>query len=163
MIAQPTNITSETCTSWGQATDEGSMNRTFSVRGRNIYIVSLGVKSSAPEKTGARLIEESVRAWKKSGKKDYMFCARMPGYRQENEKNPVDPEHYWRQRGPDDGPKDGMLHWFWRIFDAEPMRLLKNGFPPDKDSGGHGVLFVIRDPDRALQALSREVSAISTA
>jgi hypothetical protein len=40
-------------------------------------------------------------------------------------------------------------------------KLLRNGFLPDEESGGHGALFVLEDPVRALLATVSFISRAS--
>ena len=157
VVVQPTDLTPDTCQTWDQATDGGKLTKTFNPLGVNLYGVSVAASESAPEQTSLLLLQESIKAWKKTGKKYFMFCCRMPGYAAANEGSAItiDPNDYWQWREPDGGPKDHYLRFFWQVFGADPVRLLKDGYPPDQESGGHGVLFAAEEPQFALQSVGQ--------
>lgn len=161
MILQPTNITPEQCTSWGVATDNGTMNRTFNEKGKNIYVVSFAVRQDASFAAPELLIHVAFVQWLASRKKDFMFCSRMPGFAAAQKKYNVEPEVYWQLTHKDGGPRDPMLRYCWNMTGgAKPFSLLKNGFLPDKDSGGHSVLFILHDPFIALLAVAHRICAL---
>jgi len=164
MVLQPTNVTPDECTSWSAATDNGTLKSTFDNEGNNIYVVSLGVLSSAPCGTSELLVHASFVRWLHSRKSLYIFCSRMPGFATAQTKSGCSPEDYWRRKNPDGGPTDWMLREYWRMTGGvKPLRLLLNGFQADKESGGHGVLFAARDPLRALDAITERLYSAGVA
>jgi len=158
MILQPTSLTSNKCTSWHHATDNGELQKTFDENGENIYVVSFAVKEDAPQWVGTFLAHASITEWLRSGKKCFMFCSRMPGFTEMRRKKKITPERYWRLTRRDGSPYDPMLNYYWSMLGGvHPRRLLKNGFPPDKESDGYGVLFVAQDPLKSLRAIIRHI------
>jgi hypothetical protein len=159
MILQPTDFGPEECTSWSAATNDGSLQGTFSPDGKNIYVVSLAVSQrSAADIVSMLLVHASAALWARHGGL-YLFCSRMPGFAQAHAETGIDPEEYIRleHRG---APRDPMLRLYWRMTGGvRPFKLLRNGFPPDEESGGHGVLFVLRDPVKALLATGSYLAA----
>jgi len=152
IILQPTSLTPQKCTSWNQATDNGTLERTFDPMGANIYVVSLTASGRALSGTSDMLMHTSLVAWARH-RGYYMFCSRLPGFAKTHKETGISIEDYWKRKGPDGGPENWMLHLYWEMSGGvAPLRLLKDGFPPDVDSGGHGVLFALNDPYKALFA-----------
>ena len=158
MILQPTNITAKTCSSWEMATDNGTLNGTFAPAGSNVYVVSLGVHAWASAITTPLLVKSSFEFWQRHGG-DYLFCSRVPSFSEVNQKTGISIQDYWQEKRADGGPKDWMMHEYWSMTGkSSPVRLLENGFPPDKASNGHGVLFAANNPDLALVAIDERLS-----
>lgn len=158
VIMQPTNLEPDDCTSWAAATDDGTMERTFDREGKHVYAVSFGVISSAPSHTSDMLVQTSLQYRLYAGKQYYMFCSRMPKFRDAHEKTGITAADYWQQRRADDGlPRDSLLNMYTKMFGELPTRLLPNGFPPDEASGGHGVLFVAKDPLLNLRSIAARI------
>jgi uncharacterized Fe-S cluster-containing MiaB family protein len=163
MVLQPTNLTPEECVSWAQATDNGTMESTFSSSGLNLYVVSLAALTPPHASLGtADMLQfESIIQWSKRGGL-YLFCSRMPGYRSAYESTAITPEAYWKQTRADGTPLDTMLHYYAGMAGGvAPHKLLIHGFPPDDDSMGHGVLFVLRDPQKALRGIQQHLYGAS--
>lgn len=155
IVLQPTRLTPKECTSWETATDHGTLNGTFDEKGDNVYVVSLAVRREAAAGTSELLVHAAFTEWAASGKRFFMFCSRVPGFAAMHRKTGISIEDYWFRRRKDGSPSDPMLRMYWRLTGgAEPYILLKNGFPPDKESGGHGVLFAADDPAKALRAVA---------
>ena len=144
-VVQPTNLTPAACTSWDAATDNGTLKRTFDPEGANLYGVSIAIGEKAPAGTASMMLFHALLARLVTGKVLYMFCARIPGFREANERDGVRAEDYW-QLEEDGRPVDPLLRRFSELFGEGPERLLRDAFPPDEDSGGHGVLFATKDP-----------------
>ncbi|HCC04802.1 TPA: hypothetical protein DEP58_00670 [Patescibacteria group bacterium] len=147
LVMQPTNLTPDACVSWTSATDNGAMETTYEPDGVNLYIVSIGAISppKASADTADRIIARVMNMWCQHGGL-IMFTARMPGFATAHEKTGITVEEYWQQKKADGGPLDAGIHFYWsRSGHVFPERLLKNGFPTDVRSGGHAVLFVLRD------------------
>ena len=155
IILQPTSLTQKECTSWGAATDDGTLQKTFDPTGPNLYVVSLAESKRAPIGTTELLLHASAVVWVKRGGL-YMFCSRIPGFAKAHRETGIKAEQYWRLTRSDGGPRDPMLRYYWsRSGGGSPLCLLPNGFPPDKESMGHGVFFALHDPYQALHALGQ--------
>lgn len=158
LILQPTNLFPPQCTSWNQATDNGTLQETFNYTGSNIYVVSFAALEKAPAGVSPLLAHAGFVQWLNSRKKHFMFCSRMPGFRERHRKSGINAHEYWRLTRKDGSPQDGMLHLYWEMTGgARPLCLLKEGFAVDKDSGGHGVLFAANDPQAALLAIGQRI------
>lgn len=158
IVMQPTHMSPDECRSWAHATDNGTLKETFDPKGKNIYIVSLVASADAPFGVADMVMHASVARWAMHGGR-YFFASRMPGFLRAHKKTGVEAEEYWKLKRPSDGgPRDQMLRLYWVMSGkVEPVRLLKDGFPPDVDSGGHAVLFVLTNPRRALFATAKQV------
>lgn len=154
LILQPTNITPEECTSWAAATDNGTMEKTYEAKGKNLYVVSMGVLPT-PHSAGTsnHLIYRMMSLWCDHGGL-LMFCSRMPGFIHEHKKTGISAEEYWQLRRADGGPQDWQIYFYWiRSGKVAPIRLLVNGFPADEESGGHAVLFALDNPMLGQEAI----------
>lgn len=156
----PTHMTPEECTSWAHATDNGNLRTMFNINGRNIYAASLAVMSGAPAATAETLVLWSQICTAKHRARTgcdngfFMFCARMPGFRKAFERTGISAQDYWRKTGKLDIPYDPLLRHFTELLGDTPYKLLENGYPPDSESGGHGVLFAVRDSFHAQTTLA---------
>ena len=160
IILQPTRLTPDECTSWEAATDGGTLRSTFALGGENLYVVSFAASAHAPRGTSSLLAYVAFLEWFRSGKRYFMFCSRMPGFSAAHQATGISPRDYIELRHADGGPRDPMLRLYWEMTGgAEPYRLLEHGFPPDHESGGHGVLFAADDPLRALRAIADKIYA----
>jgi hypothetical protein len=158
-IFQPTNLRPEDCTSWEAATSGGILDRTFSRHGDNVYGVSLAACRDAPPGTPELLLRQGFLTWHSTKKGLLLFCSRMPGLAAAHRKTGISAEDYMRRRRKTGGPRDPLLHLYWRwTGGAEPMRLLRDGYSVDRDSGGYGALFVVDDAAAALQAIAMQLS-----
>lgn len=154
VVVQPTNLSPDECTSWDIATDNGNLTGTFDPEGMNLYGVSVAVSGRAPVATVPLLMHQMLVLRALTSRRHFMFCARMPGFQQEHEQTGISAEEYWRKVGEDGKPHDPMLARFVEMFGEHPERLLPDGYLPDKDSGGHGVLFATSDPLRGLESIA---------
>jgi hypothetical protein len=158
-ITQPTALAPEECTGWDHATDQGTLRTTFDPRGKFVHGVTLAVRNEAPPVTADLLVLASHWSRLSTGRTIIYLCARMPGYAEAFAARNVSPEEYWRECRSDGSPKDSFLHLFWNLIDVRPIRLLRNGFPPDRDSGGHGVLCMNDDPVHSVIMNVRRLAA----
>jgi hypothetical protein len=164
VILQPTNLRPEDCRSWETATNDGFLDRTFSRDGGNLYAVSLAVGRDAPPGTPELLIQRSFLAWLSAGKNLFMFCSRMPGFAAAHKKTGISAEDYMMKRRKAGGPRDPLVYLYWKwTGGAEPVRLLKDGYSLDSQSGGYGALFALDDPAIALQAIATQLSSVGFA
>lgn len=161
MVLMPTSMKPEECDSWAHATDNGRLTGMWDLNGDNMYVVSFAALSEAPECASVLLVYHSTRLWRDAGKKVYMFCARMPGFAQAHTQTGISPEEYWQRRGPDGLPEDWMLRLYTMMSGGQgPHRLLLNGYPPDKASGGHGVLYVVTSIELSQKGERRMLSPL---
>ena len=156
---QPTHLQPNECDSWDKSTDFGTFRKSFHPNGPNLYAVSLGVRTGTPAETFPRLALRAFRTWsQKYSEGVFMLCARVPGFaRAQEADDTLTIENYWNSRHANGTYKDGMIQMFSSVLDSPPKRLLKNGWPVDKDSKGHGVLFAAEDPDSAIAATSQRI------
>lgn len=158
VILQPTNLLPDDCTSWMAATNNGSLDGTFCPDGRNVYGISLAVKKDAPAGASELLMHRAFLAWYSAGRKLFMFCSRVPGFSAAHRKTGVSIEDYLLQRRRAGGPRDPLLYMYWKLTGgAEPVRLLRDGYTVDKESGGHGALFSLDDPVTALCTIAMQI------
>lgn len=157
LILQPTDLGPDECTSWNVSTDNGTLRATFHLGGKNIFAVSLAIGSHAPPGTADRLVRHSLVLRQERNMNYYMFCSRMPGYGEAAAKRNMTPEEYWQATRRDGSPLDGMLREYTDMFGEGPARLLLNGWPVDKASGGHGVLFAVSKPDLNLACIEMRI------
>jgi hypothetical protein len=160
IILQPMDVVPERCFSWSQATSEGKLCN-FSPKGENIFVVSFASDESVPGVSDL-LARKAFELWRDNQKKHFMFCSRMPGFRKYSQRTGARAEDYWHKRRRDGSPKDWMLREFYSMTGSFPYKLLVNGYPPDLDSGGHGVLFVANDPHLALRRIDSRISRNSS-
>lgn len=157
MIAQPTDIKPEEITGWNDHTNSGDLSGSYKPNGENISIVSLAVLEDAPEGTSDFLVLESYIAWAAAGKKLYLFTSEMPGFAKANQETEITAEEYWQLKNDNGAPLDWMLRIYYEMGGHQPLRLLKNGYPPDIASGGHAVLFVFHDLSLMFHALTKRI------
>ena len=87
-----------------------------------------------------------------------MFCSRVPGFSAAHRKTGIGIEDYIVQRRRSGGPRDPLLYMYWKwTGGADPVRLLRDGYTVDKESGGHGALFALADPMAALCAIALQI------
>jgi hypothetical protein len=158
IVLQPTNLSPESCTSWGAATNGGSLDGTFSRDGKNIYGVSLAASRDAPPATPELLLHQGFLTWHSTGKDLLLFCSRLPGFASAHRRTGISAEDYLAKRRTNGGPRDPLLYLYWKwTGGAEPVRLLRNGYALDSDSGGYGALYALDDPVAALRALTLQL------
>lgn len=150
LVLQPTTILPEECVSWDASTDNGTFEKTYSEDGETIFGVSLGAKRSAPPGAVSFLVHKAHTLWIERKKKRIMLCSRIPSLSHVMEQNGARPEEYCFQVDGNGKPLDWLLREFHEMFGVLPARFLRNGYPPDGESAGHGALFVIEDPFKVL-------------
>lgn len=155
IVLQPTNLSIESCTSWGAATSDGSLDSTFSREGKNVYGVSLAAACDAPRGTPELLLNRGFLTWRSTGKDLWLFCSRIPGFAAARRRTGISAEDYIAKRRRNGGPRDPLLYLYWKwTGGAEPIRLLRDGYAVDSDSGGYGALYALDDPVAALRAIA---------
>lgn len=153
-VLMPTAVDPKGFSSWAEATDAGRLTGTFDPAGRNLYLVAAGVSGDQPKIAHELLILGALRMMRARGMQAVFCCLAMPGFASAHAATGVEPEDYMRQIGDDGAPVDPMMAVFRSIWPGEhhPPRLLRDGYPPDRFSGGHGVGTVvdIADPAAAI-------------
>ncbi len=158
VIIQPTAISPEECSGWMHATDEGRLEATFDLRGPYVCGVGLGMRGGAPQ-VAADLLMAAGHSLRVVTQRDVLYlCGRMPGFAKAHRNSGILAEEYCRKRRGDGSLADPFLRHFEDMISVSPERLLVNGFPPDKDSGGHGVLCVSRN---AMESLARSAARLN--
>lgn len=159
LVLQPTSIAPDECRSWDHATDNGTFEKTFVSDGDTIFGVSIGTGHAAPEGAVYMLIFRGMLLLAQTGKKRLMLCSRMPGFQKAHEQTGIPADEYWRLRNTRGAPKDPMLRMFFGAFGVGPYAFMRNGFPPDVESGGHSALVVVENPHRSLELLAERIYA----
>ncbi len=83
ITGQPTDSEPSDFVSWEKSTDNGTLEKTFNVHGKNVYVVNLDVSRDAAKQNVqymlmAQLGAKSIR----HGKDKVVFESRMPGFRE---------------------------------------------------------------------------------
>lgn len=159
-VLQPTRLHPDDCTGWSMATDGGKLVRTFDPQGAFVYGVTISVPARSPAGTADMLVRSAHSLRLATNKEILYACARMIGFLDASQRTAVLPEDYWQLKKSDGTPADQFLSYFQALTGMRPVRLLKNGYPPDKDSGGHGVLCVSDDPARDVAASAQRLRRI---
>lgn len=160
IILQPTNLGIEDCTSWTASTNGGILDGRFSREGENIYGVSLAACRDAPPGTPELLMNQAFLVWHSTGKNFFMFCSRLPGFASVHQRTGTSIEDYVARRRKNGGPRNALLYLYWKwTGGAEPVRLLKDGYAVDSDSGGYGALYALDDAAAALRAMAIHLPA----
>lgn len=161
-VLQPTRVDPDRYRSWAEATDDGRLRGTFDPDGDALYLVAAAVASPAPKALRFLLAMQAVRLMQHAGIETLFTCAAMPGYRDRRAAGPIRPEDYIAETDPRGVPTDPFLALFAGTWPGEhrPFRLLRDGYPPDRFSGGHGVSAVTRitDHDAALATLEARLA-----
>jgi len=160
-ILQPTRMSPEECTGWDAATDGGRLTGTFNPSGSFVYGVSLAMLGTAPAGAMDLLVHAGHMLRLVNGKRVLYACARMPGFLNANRNTGITVDEYWRLKRKDSTPKDPFLWHFATMIGLLPAKLLENGYPPDEESGGHGVLCVSTDPVKDILTSARRLLGIN--
>jgi len=153
-VLQPTAVEPKAFSSWAEATDSGRLTGTFDADGRNLYLVAAGVSSGLPKTAHELLALGAVRMMRARGMSVFFCCVGMPGFSGAHAATGIAPEAYAVQRHDDGTLVDPLLGFFEQLWPGEhrPGRFLRDGYPPDQFSAGHGVSSVvdIDDPGAAI-------------
>lgn len=148
-VWQPTDVDPKGFSSWAEATDAGALTGTFDPGGRHLYLVAAGVSSDQPKDAHALLVLAAVRLMRARGMSTAFCCLAMPGFAAAHAADGVAPEAYMRRLDDRGLPADPMMSFFRQLWPGShrPPRFLRDGYPPDRFSGGHGVSTVVDIPD----------------
>lgn len=158
LILQPTNLSPDACISWSQASDCGTLKSTFDPNGKHIFAVSFGRHPSAEVGALELVTHESLALWhahKRSG--IYYFCAGIRGLLKAHQDTGISADDYWYRRQDDRSYQDCTLEGFRQLVGEGPVRLLVDGYPPDRSSMGNAVLYVVNDPMVAALILGKRM------
>lgn len=149
-ILQPTHLQPGDITSWAQATSEGTFADTFDPDGKNLYLVAAGISRRFTKQAHRIMVLNALSLMAVHGKTSVSACLAMPGFAEAHQATGIAPENYLEQTDTQGMPKDAFLAFFKELWPGEhaPLRLLRNGYPPDQLSGGHGVCASVHYEDQ---------------
>ena len=149
-VLQPTSVDPYTYGSWAEATDQGRLQTTFDPSGHNVYFVAAGSGNGAPTVAGDLMMLQALLMLRETACDTIFACLSMPGYAKYYNQTGKSPEEYIALTDENGIPIDEFLALFAYGLPAKPsFRVLRDGYPPDRDSGGHGVSTVIKLNDFA--------------
>jgi len=148
-ILQPTKKEPKDITSWANATDDGVFSRTFDPAGKNLYLVAGGVSRQYTKQAHRLMVLNAISLMAANNMKTVSACLAMPGYLETKSVMDIDPEEYLALTHSNGMPRDAFLAFFVELWPGNhtPMRLLRDGYPPDLRSGGHGVCVCVEMKD----------------
>jgi len=140
-ILQPTKKVPKDITSWANATDNGVFSRTFDPAGKNLYLVAGGVSRQYTKQAHRLMVLNAISLMAAYKMKTVSACLAMPGFSEAKAMLDIEPEEYLASTHSNGMPRDAFLAFFVELWPGNhtPMRLLRDGYPPDLRSGGHGV------------------------
>ena len=152
-VLQPTSVNPYTYGSWDEVTDQGRLQATFDPSGRNVYIVA-GGSSNLPTVASHLMTLQSLLMLRETGRDTIFVCLAMPGYAKYHSQTGKSPEEYIALTDGDGIPIDKFVAlsvYDWPVTPS--FRVLRDGYPPDQDSGGHAVstVFKLNDFDAAIE------------
>jgi acyl transferase domain-containing protein len=158
-VLQPTSVDPYTYGSWDEVTDQGRLQATFDPSGRNVYIVA-GGSSNLPTVASHLMTLQSLLMLRETGRDTIFVCLAMPGYAKYHSQTGKSPEEYIALTDEDDIPMDEFIAlsvYDWPVTPS--FRVLRDGYPPDRDSGGHAVstVFKLNDFDGAIEETYRRI------
>ncbi len=153
-VLQPTSVDPSQYGSWAEATDNGTLRATYDPNGPNVYIVAGGAVKRFPSVASHLITLHSLSMLRKTGRNTMFVCLAMPGYAKYFAETAKAPEEYIAQVDGQGIPLDefiGLCVYDWPVLPS--FRVLRNGYPPDRDSCGHGVSTVLHlnDIDAAIE------------
>jgi amino acid adenylation domain-containing protein len=163
-VSQPTSVDPYKYRSWAEATDNGTLKSTFNPEGKSVYLVAGGISKAADEQAGRLMTLASLLMLKKTGKYIAFSCLAMPGYRKYFERTGKSPEDYLALTDENGIPLDPFIAYMVSGWPEKPsFRLLPDGYPPDRESMGHGVstVFMISDFDLLIEEMSARIASIA--
>ena len=147
-VLQPTSVDPYQYESWAEATDHGKLTATFDPHGRNVYLVAGGLRNNTTIVADHIMTLQTLLMLRAAGCRTAFCCLAMPGYTKYYTKTGKSPEAYLAVTDENGIPLDEFITYAISSWPIKPsFRLLRNGYPPDKDSGGHGVSTVFKLTD----------------
>lgn len=160
-VLQPTHVDPQTFGSWAEATDSGTLRRTFSPDGPSVYMVAGATSGRVAKEAGDLLQLQELRLLKATQRRVLFTCSAMPGFSARHAATGISPEDYVAEVDADGYSTDSFLAMVQAALPRPlTLRLLRDGYPPDRFSAGHGVGTVcdIPDFDAALADLCSRIS-----
>ena len=159
-VLQPTSVDPYTYGSWDEVTDQGRLQATFNPSGRNVYIVAGGYSNHFPMVASHLMTLQTLLVLRETGRDTIFVCLAMPGYAKYHSQTGKSPEEYIALTDEDGIPIDKFIAlsvYDWPVIPS--FRVLRDGYPPDRDSGGHGVstVFKVNDFDAAIEETYRRI------
>jgi acyl transferase domain-containing protein len=158
-VLQPTSVDPYTYGTWDEVTDQGTLQATFDPSGRNVYIVA-GGSSNLPTVASHLMTLQTLLMLRETGRDTIFVCLAMPGYAKYHSQTGKSPEEYIALTDEDGIPIDEFIAlsvYDWPVTPS--FRVLRDGYPPDRDSGGHAVstVFKLNDFDGAIEETYRRI------
>ncbi|MCV3213932.1 acyltransferase domain-containing protein [Plectonema radiosum NIES-515] len=159
-VLQPTSVDPYTYGSWSEVTDHGRLQVTFDPTGRNVYIVASGFSKRFPTVASYLMKLQTLLMLQENGRDTIFTCLAMPGYAKYHSQTRKSPEEYIAMTDKDGIPIDEFIALFvydWPVIPS--FRVLRDGYPPDRDSGGHGVstVFKLNGFDACIEETCRRI------
>lgn len=160
-VLQPTSVDPYTYESWAEVTDHGKLQATFDPSGSNIYIVAGGFSKHFPTVASHLMTLQTLLMLRETGRDTIFVCLAMPGYTKYHSQTGKSPEEYITLTDQDGIPMDEFIAlsvYDWPVTPS--FRVLRDGYPPDRDSGGHAVstVFKLNDCDAAIEEIYRRIT-----
>lgn len=144
---QPTSKPINKFISWENSTDNGSIKSSYDEGGPYVYGIALTIgKKSRGLGLSELLFKEAARKMIKTRKRLVYFSGRMPGYHKYS--NKMTAEDYYNATIQKDGkevPLDPQIRMY-ESYGLKKVRLVKEGFRGDKESGDYSVVFKADNP-----------------
>ncbi|MDF0552998.1 beta-ketoacyl synthase N-terminal-like domain-containing protein [Kamptonema sp. UHCC 0994] len=159
-VLQPTSVDPYTYGSWDEVTDQGRLQKTFDPSGRNVYIVAGGSSKHFPTVASYLMTLQTLLMLRETRRDTIFVCLAMPGYAKYHSQTGKSPEEYIALTDEDGIPIDEFIAlsvYDWPVLPS--FRVLRDGYPPDRDSGGHGVstVFKLSDFNAAIAETYRRI------
>ena len=162
-IMQPTYKRPEQIKSWADATDHGRLTATFDPHSQYLYLVAGGVSREYSKQAHRLMVLNALSLMQGHQIKHVFACLAMPGFSDARERHHLTPEEYLQQTQSNGEPKDAFLAFFRELWPGRhlPFRLLRDGYPPDQHSGGHGVCACVEidNHQQAIEAVFNKLVA----
>ena len=148
-IMQPTDKSPSGITSWADATDQGRLSATFNPSGEHLYLVAGGISREHTKQAHRLMVLNALSLMERHDMGSAFACLAMPGYSAAYESDDYTPEEYLALTHGNGVPRDAFLAFFQDLWPGthRPLRLLRDGYPPDQRSGGHGACACVDVPD----------------
>lgn len=159
-VLQSTSVDPYTYGSWDEVTDRGRLQATFDPSGRNVYIVAGGSSNHFPTVASYLMTLQTLLMLRETGRDTIFVCLAMPGYAKYHSQTGKSPEEYIALTDENGIPIDEFIAlsvYDWPVLPS--FRVLRDGYPPDRDSGGHAVstVFKLNDFDAAIEETYRRM------
>jgi hypothetical protein len=140
--------------------DQGRLQKTFDPSGGNVYIVA-GGSSNHFHTIASYLMTLKALLMLRETRRDTIFvCLAMPGCANYHSQTGKSSEEYITLTDEDGIPINKFIAlsvYDWSVFPS--FRVLRDGYPPDRDSGGQVVstVFKLNNFDAAIEETYRRI------